>query len=109
MFHHGRNRLIIKFNGNFNVFVNVAYDVTQVSEIATDDDAISPQTFDVDGGNRVIYGEWLKEDRYEESAESALLRLLPAGNGCGCKVPLIIWLHGAGEGGAGAADCSNRK
>ena len=52
---------IIKFNGNFNVFVNVAYDVTQVSEIATDDGAISPQTFDVDGGNRVIYGEWLKD------------------------------------------------
>ena len=53
-------------NDNFNVFVNVAYDVTQTSEIATDDDAISPQTFDVDGGNRVIYGEWLKEDRYDD-------------------------------------------
>ena len=90
---------IIKFNGNFNVFVNVAYDVTQVSEIATDDDAISPQTFDVDGGNRVIYGELLKEDRYEDPQIPLSYVYYEPEMDADEKIPLIIWLHGAGEGG----------
>ena len=90
---------IIKFNGNFNVFVNVAYDVTQVSEIATDDGAISPQTFDVDGGNRVIYGEWLKEDRYEDPQIPLSYVYYEPEMDADEKIPLIIWLHGAGEGG----------
>lgn len=90
---------IIKFNGNFNVFVNVAYDVTQTSEIATDDDAISPQTFDVDGGNRVIYGEWLKEDRYDDPQIPLSYVYYEPEMDADEKIPLIIWLHGAGEGG----------
>ena len=90
---------IIKFNGNFNVFVKVAYDVTQTSEIATDDGAISPQTFDVDGGNRVIYGEWLKEDRYEDPQIPLSYVYYEPEMDADEKIPLIIWLHGAGEGG----------
>lgn len=90
---------IIKFNGNFNVFVKVAYDVTQVSEIATDDGAISPQMFDVDGGNRVIYGEWLKEDRYEDPQIPLSYVYYEPEMDADEKIPLIIWLHGAGEGG----------
>lgn len=73
--------------------------MTQVSEIATDDGAISPQTFDVDGGNRIIYGEWLKEDRYEDPQIPLSYVYYEPEMDADEKIPLIIWLHGAGEGG----------
>ena len=50
---------VIQFDGNFNVFLDVHNVITQTAPIETADGAISGLVFDTDGGNRIVYAEWL--------------------------------------------------
>lgn len=93
---------VIRFDGKFNVFVNVHYTVTQLLRISTDFGSMEHMVFDHDGGNRIIYGEWLKVWSFEDAGQSLnYVSYIPDGaDGSQMeKMPLIIWLHGAGEGG----------
>ena len=51
---------VIQFDGNFNVFLDVHNVITQTAPIETADGAISGLVFDTDGGNRIVYAEWLE-------------------------------------------------
>lgn len=90
---------IIRFDGTFNVSVNFAYTITQTAPLKTDAGDLTGLIFDQDGGNRVIYGELLQTATHEDAEiplSYCFFRPAEADSG---KVPLIIWLHGAGEGG----------
>ncbi len=96
---------IIRFNGTFNVFVNVAYTITQKKPFLLEDTStgkasiIEGRVFDRDGGNRVIYGEWLKKETYPHPEIPLSYVYYQPETAAEEKIPLIIWLHGAGEGG----------
>lgn len=90
---------IIRFNGTFNVFVNVAYTITQEKPILLGDNKIEGMVFDRDGGNRILYGEWLKKETFPHPEIPLSYVYYQPETAADEKVPLIIWLHGAGEGG----------
>ncbi|MDO5425045.1 MAG: prolyl oligopeptidase family serine peptidase [Eubacteriales bacterium] len=91
---------IIRFDGNFNVFVDVAYTVTQTKPLLLKDGtAIEGMVFDRDGGNRVIYGEWLQTETFDHPDGPLSYVYYEPRQDAEEKIPLIIWLHGAGEGG----------
>jgi predicted peptidase len=56
--------------------------------------------FDQDGGNRIIYGEWLQTAHYADLPHPLSCVYYEPEVTKEEKIPLIIWLHGAGEGGA---------
>lgn len=82
---------IIRFNGQFNTSVETIYTVTRKTGDKT-------CVYDVSDGNEIVYGDLLEEGRNEEAGLSYVY-YLPE-NRTGDRVPLIIWLHGAGEGGS---------
>ncbi len=90
---------IMRFNGTFNVFVNVAYTITQTKPIVLEDAVLEDMVFDQDGGNRVIYGEWLQKETLPHPEIPLSYVYYSPETEKDEKIPLIIWLHGAGEGG----------
>lgn len=96
---------IIRFDGDFNVFVNVHYTIVQKLPIDTYDGSLKGLIFDRNGGSRIIYGEWLLTGTFTFSDISLNYSYyIPEdtenpNNASQEKIPLIIWLHGAGEGG----------
>lgn len=90
---------IIRFDGEHNVFLNFSYTIAQEKPIHLSDGILEGMVFDKDGGNRIIYGEWLKEDRYDHPDTPLSYVYYEPETDTDEKVPLLIWLHGAGEGG----------
>lgn len=89
---------IIRFDGSFNVFVNVHYTVALLRPVSTASGTLGQMVFDRDGGNRIIYGEWLKTGVFADHGQSFnYTYYIP--DDFKEKIPLVIWLHGAGEGG----------
>ncbi|PGV53794.1 prolyl oligopeptidase family serine peptidase [Bacillus sp. AFS037270] len=88
----------IAFMQEHNVYVFCDFRITQVKEIQTNTDSISGLVYDhFGGGNMEQVKGWVNsESSYAE---------MPLSFGCFSpnisrdKHPLIIWLHGAGEGG----------
>lgn len=100
-----RNTLnsIVRFNGAFNALVRMEIIVTQIRDIICDKGVVKEGIYDADKGNRIIYGELLKEDihddlkcplRYVYYTPMDIDKMKQD-----AKIPLIIWLHGGGEGG----------
>lgn len=90
---------IIRFDGNFNVTVNVAYKVEQTASIETEEGILEGLVFDEDGGNHIVYGDLLQVARHEDQEHSLSYCFYRPDEADDHKVPLLIWLHGAGEGG----------
>lgn len=90
---------IIRFDGVFNVFVDVHHVITQNAPIETADGTLADLVFDVDGGNRILYGEWLQTGAFSHPDSDLLYAHYEPAHADGEKLPLVIWLHGAGEGG----------
>lgn len=90
---------VIRFDGNFNVTVNVAYRIEQTAPIKTQAGMVEGLIFDEDGGNRTVYGDLLQVARHEDPEASLSYCFFRPKEADEHKVPLLIWLHGAGEGG----------
>lgn len=90
---------IIRFDGVFNVFVDVRHVITQNAPIETAAGRLSGLVFDVDGGNRIVYGEQLQTGSFSHPDSDLLYAHYEPAHAPGEHLPLIIWLHGAGEGG----------
>lgn len=90
---------IIRFDGEHNVFVNCHYTITQEKSFTSDSQTIENLVFDQDGGNQIIYGEWLKEGYFEHPQTPLSYVFYSPEASANEKFPLLIWLHGAGEGG----------
>lgn len=90
---------VIQFDGNFNVFLDVHNVITQTAPIETADGAISGLVFDTDGGNRIVYAQWLETGAFSHPDSDLLYAHYEPAHTAEEKLPLIIWLHGAGEGG----------
>lgn len=81
----------------FNEFVISDYRITQLVDIETDAGKVSGQVYDICAGRTMPYSDDFRHGR--SSYELALnygYYVPQMGKG---KRPLIIWLHGAGEGG----------
>ena len=94
---------IIRFDGDHNVFVNFHYTITQQKPLILSESTLTDLIFDQDDGNRIIYGEWLKEGFHAHPDMPLSYVYYEPETETGEKVPLIIWLHGAGEGGKDTA------
>lgn len=90
---------ILFYDGEFNTLVEVKYTVTQTASITTEDGELSGMVFDEDGGNRIIYGELLQYGAFDHPDSKLGYAYYEPEHTEEDKLPLIIWLHGAGEGG----------
>ena len=90
---------ILQFNGILNVIVPIELVIRQ-KEIKQADGSIAITTYDENCGNKICYGELLQEG-YHKDSEMPLRFVFydPKNDGKTGHFPLIIWLHGAGEGG----------
>lgn len=90
---------IIRFDGHYNVFVNVEYTVTQKEPLQTDNGILKGMTFTQNSGNKILYGDLLKTGSFPHpDTPLSYVYYEPQTTGQD-RHPLIIWLHGAGEGG----------
>ncbi len=98
-----RNSLnsVINFNGRFNTFIDVNMQIEQKQDIICGDRIIEKGIYDQNEGNRIELGELLQEDVYDKS--DIALRYVyyepVSKTESSLRHPLIIWLHGGGEGG----------
>lgn len=99
---------IMVFNGIFNVFVDFTYTAKVTGNVTLSDGTdLSGKVFDEKGKNHILLGdlmiEGLHEDPeiplkytyYDPKCEGATYKKQDSN----AKYPLLIWLHGAGEGG----------
>lgn len=89
----------IRFDGRYNVSVNVAYTITQKEPIRTDGGVLEGMVFDKNDGNRTVYGDLLQTASFAHPDTPLSYVYYEPEAADGKKYPLIIWLHGAGEGG----------
>ena len=88
----------IAFVQEHNVYVFCEFRITQVKEILTNNDSISGHVYDhFGGGNMEQVKGWVNSE--SSYAEMPLRFGYFSPNMSRDKHPLIIWLHGAGEGG----------
>lgn len=90
---------IIRFDGEHNVTVKVAYKVEQTAPIFSADGVTEGLVFARNGGNHIVYGDMLKTAVFEDDQVSLGYCYYRPEEADMHKVPLLIWLHGAGEGG----------
>lgn len=89
----------IRFDGHYNVSVNVECRITQKEPVRTDAGILEDMVFDENDGNQVIYGDLLQEGTFAHP-DTPLSYVYYEPQTSGSSIyPLIIWLHGAGEGG----------
>ncbi len=83
----------------YNVYVNSVYRITQIADIASEDGKINGLVYDYSLGNQMpdAAGFFNAVSSYKEPLNYGYF--VPQAKG---KRPLIIWLHGAGEGGVDA-------
>lgn len=90
---------LLHFDGKYNIFVNVDCTVTQKESIRTDDGIIENMIFNQNDGNRIVYGDLLQTGTFvHPDTPLSYVYYEPKTSGKD-RHPLIIWLHGAGEGG----------
>ena len=89
----------IRFDSRYNVSVNVAYTITQKEPIRTDGGVLEGMVFDKNDGNRTVYGDLLQTASFAHPDTPLSYVYYEPEAADGKKYPLIIWLHGAGEGG----------
>ncbi|MCR5717312.1 MAG: prolyl oligopeptidase family serine peptidase [Lachnospiraceae bacterium] len=96
-----RNTLnsIVRFNGAFNAFVTMKLVITQSRDIAGRGGIAPKGVYDLADGNRIRYGELLKEEIHSDPQISLKYVYYKPEAEEHVKYPLIIWLHGGGEGG----------
>lgn len=87
------------YDGSFNRLVGLKYAITLTAPIKTDAGVIEETVFDEDGGNRLIYGEWLQFGKFTHPDSDLGYAHYEPEHVENEKLPLVIWLHGAGEGG----------
>lgn len=90
---------IICFNGSFNVTVDVEYRIEQVSPLETSSGILEGLVFTKNGGNQFLYGDLLQTAVHKDPEASLSYCFYRPKEADDHKVPLLIWLHGAGEGG----------
>lgn len=90
---------IIRFDGTFNVFVDVAYKIEQTTQPGSASDDSTCAIYDIDGGNSILLGDLLKTAEHPHATDPLGYAYYIPELTDGEKIPLIIWLHGAGEGG----------
>lgn len=83
---------------DFNEFIISDYRITQIAEIPADEERLTGLVFDLCAGNTMKQAEKFLHgiSSYEEEPLKYGYFVPQTGNG---RRPLIIWLHGAGEGG----------
>lgn len=89
---------IIRFDGNFNVFVDFKYQIVQFSP-ETPAGSAALRTYDIDGGNSIVLGDLLQIAEHPHAVDPLSYSYYIPELTANVKIPLIIWLHGAGEGG----------
>ena len=87
------------YDGSFNRLVEVKHEIVQTKPITTDEGILSGLVFDQLGGDRLVYGEWLKFGTFEHPDATLGYAHYEPEHTENEKLPLVIWLHGAGEGG----------
>lgn len=101
---------IIRFDGTFNVFVDFQYRIEQTASASADDkipqaassvtdNVCAPHIYDIDGGNSILLGDLLQTGEHPHATDPLRYSCYIPALADGEKIPLIIWLHGAGEGG----------
>ncbi len=90
---------VIRFDGQFNVTVHVAYRIVQKAPIKTAAGMLEGMVFDENGGNCTLYGDLLQVARHEDPEIPLSYCFYRPKEADDHNVPLLIWLHGAGEGG----------
>jgi len=88
------------YDGSFNRLVEVKHEIVQTKPITTDEGILSGLVFDQLGGDRLVYGEWLKFGTFEHPDATLGYAHYEPEHTENEKLPLVIWLHGMGEGGA---------
>ncbi|MCY9665365.1 prolyl oligopeptidase family serine peptidase [Paenibacillus alginolyticus] len=83
---------------DFNEFIFSDYRITQIAEIPAEEERLTGLVFDLCAGNTMKQAEKFLHgiSSYEEEPLKYGYFVPQTGNG---RRPLIIWLHGAGEGG----------
>lgn len=88
----------IAFNGTFNVQVDSDYTVTQLKPILCGDQKLENMEWtEVGSSTMFLADKFIKGDFTDQGIRLGYASYQPEKNGT--KRPLIIWLHGAGEGG----------
>jgi len=87
------------YDGTFNRLVEVKHEIVQVKPIPTDLGILSGLVFDRRSGDQLVYGEWLQFGKFEHPDSDLGYAHYEPEHTEDEKLPLIIWLHGAGEGG----------
>lgn len=90
----------ICFDGQYNVSVNVDCVITQKEPLRTDAGVLEGMVFDQNDGNRTLYADLLKTGSFDHPDTPLSYVYYEPETTANQKHPLIIWLHGAGEGGA---------
>ncbi len=87
--------------GPFNTYIRTHHTITQKTAIAADDGAVEPAVYDwkLDAFRPDLEG-WRNATSHDEKCPLNYGYYVPQAKGG--KHPLIIWLHGAGEGGTDA-------
>ncbi len=88
----------IAFDGNFNVRVKCEYTITQVKPIICGNISLTDMIFDEPDYQKTLLADEFTTGKFNYQGISlGYASYEPKANGT--KRPLIIWLHGAGEGG----------
>ncbi len=87
----------ISVRGDYNNYVISAYRITQTAALVSDDETVAGLVYDYPLGNSSVDAEGFLNgtSRFEKEPLNYGYFIPKAGG----KRPLIIWLHGAGEGG----------
>lgn len=89
----------IRFDGHYNVSVNVDCVITQKKPIRTNAGTLEGMVFDRNDGNKLLYGDLLRTGSFAHPRTPLSYVYYEPDTSDSNRHPLIIWLHGAGEGG----------
>lgn len=88
----------IAFNGSFNVQVDCDYMITQIKPIKSGEHTIRNMVFsELNNSSMALADQFITGESINQGIRLGYATYQPEKNGS--KRPLIIWLHGAGEGG----------
>ncbi|MDO4284894.1 MAG: prolyl oligopeptidase family serine peptidase [Eubacteriales bacterium] len=91
---------IMRFNGKFNTFVDADYEIDLLTPLSVSQGEIALCKFSENRGNRILLGDLLREEEHKDPEISLRYSFYePENLAKGEQIPLLIWLHGMGEGG----------
>lgn len=91
---------VIWFNGTYNVSVQTAYTVTQKAPLSTNGGVLKDMIFTENDGNRILLADRLQTGSFSHPLTPLSYVYYEPPAAKDSSHPLIIWLHGAGEGGS---------